>query len=829
MSISIPGWAEDGLPTVRPSRVWPSYSNTDLCIVSATCTKRPHSRKILVRGKRCVKLASGFPLDKPHLGMEPLFKAEVSLLARGTAPPNDGGLPHEQLQPQGEVAIRGADARPKAQLLLPVIVRVGCILCSLTLSSCSQQTVEPTIPPAPTNPPTLTRTPAITPAAESTPTATRTSTPSPTATPSLLDPSNISSLRQFEVIPLETGPLLETAFWSPDSKSIVVWTDEGWQLLDPVDLHVVESEGGESPLWYGGHERFLVLEDARQVRYSGASETLARIEPSDWYGSFNANAITVSPDGQWLAHVLGMNEIGIVSLATGETRRVGFTRNYRLEGIDGLVFNYDGAVIAIEGYAFDRPVIVVDVATGNTLYEIAGASMPSFSPDGSKLIVRGPQSLEIRNAVSGTFYQRLSSGFIVQRGGPYGTAYNIRGFSFVADGLTVAALYSTDEDGQLIIWDLATGKSERTLQGMPIDVDLFAVAPDGSQLLTYTPDARLRIWSLATGEVLAESEPYELEDSEPSLSADGTVVAIPGIPSVTTMDLSSGETREIGDYDNASRVQVTMLGGTRLAVEVMTTGWEVFLDVWDLEEGKLVKRFKDYRGCSFNTTGSHMVCQSRYVQAFEVESGRLLGSYGSPDLRYEWALSSDGSQLAICSIATDETRAARPSDNISIYETGTSEFFRLLTADEGGICSRMAFSPDGGYLVASSGYVWSLPAGTLASEFASPSPHTELMVDPSSQIILAGAQLFSLKEGSELGAIRAEGPIREASFLADGRYIAVTTDDQVELWGSSPPITVTATPSDDSTAYSSDELGPSVLVPSHWGIVPPVHVSCQQE
>lgn len=694
-----------------------------------------------------------------------------------------------------------------------IIIMAGFLLCS-----CGSTPIEPT--GTATAVPTSTLTPTSTLSPTLTPTATTTSTPTLTPTPSILDPNNVSYLRQFEVIPFETRPRLETAFWSADLNHIVVWTNDGWQLLKTDELRVAESRVGESPLWYGGDERLLVIDREWDVRYSDSNQTIVRIEPPDWYWYFNSNLLAVSPDGKWLAQVLSENEVNIISLSTGETKRLELRRNYRLEGIDRLAFNQDGSILAIQAYAYDRPVIVVDVASGDVIYEIADAYMPSFAADGSKLILRGPNSLEIRNAFTGVFYQRLSAGFIVPYGGPYGTGYNIREFSFVADSLTAAALYTTDEDSQLIIWDLATGNPKQTLQGMPIDVRLFAVSPDGSQLLTFTPDARLRIWSLSTGEVLAESAPYQVEDSYPSLNADGTMLAIPGIPQVKVVHLNTGETSEIGDYVSASRIRVAMVGNKHLAVEVSTTSWEAFVDIWDLEENKLVKRFKDYRGCSFNSTGSHMVCNSN-LQLFEVASGRLLGTYG-PDrnLRYEWALSSDGKQLAVCSLAVGEGWITTTrSDNISVYDTSKNELRRLLTADERGICSRMAFSPDGQFLVNSKGYVWSTRTAIVVSKFESPSEYLYVSIDPSSQMILAGNQLFDLEAGNQIGQLDSGYGINPPIFLEDGQFIAVVSDNHVEYWGSNLQDDPRATPQ----PYTQQEVyqpKPTIdQIPAHVDIV----------
>jgi WD40 repeat protein len=670
------------------------------------------------------------------------------------------------------------------------------IVVTSSIGACATQTAEPTS--TPTDQPSVTPSATVTstPSPSITPTATITPTSTPTPTPSILDPSNVAYLRQFQVIPFEIPARFETAFWSEDSKNIVVWTDKGWQVLDASDLRVVESKLDESPLGFGANDQLIVLDRDWDVRYSDAYQTLTRIEPPQWYWYFSSNLIALSPDGNWLATVLGENEIEIISLSTGESTRVELRRNYRLEGIDKLVFNQDGSILAVQAYAYDFPVIVVDVASGEVTYEITNASNPSFSRDGSKLIVRGPNTVEIRNAYTGVFYQGLSSGFIVPHGGPYGTAYNIRGFSFVADNLTAAALYASNDNCQLIIWDLASGNPKHTIQGMPMDIRMFSISPDGSQLLTFTPDARLRIRDMATGEVLVESEPYQVENSYPSLNADGTMLAIPGIPQVKVIHLETGETTDIGNYADASRIRVAMVGSDRLAVEVSPTGWGTYVDLWDLKENMLVRTFKHYSYCLFNSSGSHMVCNSN-LQLFEVESGRLLGSYG-PDrnLQYEWALSADGKQIAVCSYRFSETGwEVTRSDNISIFDTKTNELRRLLTADERGICSRMAFSPDGQFLANTKGYVWSTRTASVVTTFETPSEYIYVSIDPTSQMILAGNELFNLSNGDQIGRLDAYGSI-PPSFIEDGQFIAVLSENQVEYWGSNlqREIQVTPTP-----------------------------------
>jgi hypothetical protein len=81
-----------------------------------------------------------------------------------------------------------------------------------------------------------------------------------------------------------------------------------------------------------------------------------------------------------------------------------------------------------------------------------------------------------------------------------GHASWVRSIAFSADGNQVL---SGSDDNTLKLWDLASGQLLRTFQGHTGRVWSVAFSPDGARVLSGSRDATIRIWKVATGELLA--------------------------------------------------------------------------------------------------------------------------------------------------------------------------------------------------------------------------------------------------------------------------------------------------------------------------------------
>ena len=71
--------------------------------------------------------------------------------------------------------------------------------------------------------------------------------------------------------------------------------------------------------------------------------------------------------------------------------------------------------------------------------------------------------------------------------------------TITADGRRVV---SASEDKTLKVWDLETGREERTLQGHQNSVCAVAITPDGRRVASGSYDKTLKVWDLETGALI---------------------------------------------------------------------------------------------------------------------------------------------------------------------------------------------------------------------------------------------------------------------------------------------------------------------------------------
>ncbi len=103
----------------------------------------------------------------------------------------------------------------------------------------------------------------------------------------------------------------------------------------------------------------------------------------------------------------------------------------------------------------------------------------------------------------------------------------VRSLSFSPDGATLA---SGSGDASVIIWDLATGKSKRTLDTKEVLPHVMAFSPDGSWLATTGAkgDVRLLIWETANYELQQSDIAYKGFARSLVFSPDGNTIITGG-------------------------------------------------------------------------------------------------------------------------------------------------------------------------------------------------------------------------------------------------------------------------------------------------------------
>ena len=180
-------------------------------------------------------------------------------------------------------------------------------------------------------------------------------------------------------------------------------------------------------------------------------------------------------------------------------------------------------------------------------------------------------------------------------------------------------LASCSRDGKIKLWDLATGRELRTLAGHTMPVKAVAFSPDGKQLASASNDGTLRLWDVASG----VQGPVFIHPA--AANSDVSVYAVAFI--------SHGKIIAAGNGD-----------GT--------------ISFWEVRTGKEVKVLRGHTHIVFclalSADGRTLASGSydRTVKLWDVASGKEIRTFGDPGMAHvdsqirAISLSSDGKWLA---------------------------------------------------------------------------------------------------------------------------------------------------------------------------------------
>jgi hypothetical protein len=232
---------------------------------------------------------------------------------------------------------------------------------------------------------------------------------------------------------------------------------------------------------------------------AATGRVLRRIEGADV-----GDQVAYSPDGKTLVSTRNWQQGeagGVVHFwqaATGRPR--GFLR-----GDDNLIrcvaFSPDGKRLAAHSqWGAWRPgaVRVWELSTGKEVLHVptnsAGHTI-AFSPDGKLLAFDVEYTVRLCRADTGKELFRLQGHQEVAGRARINSGY-VNALAFSSDGKLLA---SASCDGTARIWDVATGKALRVLEGHRGFVDAVLFLPGGEVLATGGEDGTIRLWEAATG------------------------------------------------------------------------------------------------------------------------------------------------------------------------------------------------------------------------------------------------------------------------------------------------------------------------------------------
>jgi WD40 repeat protein len=302
------------------------------------------------------------------------------------------------------------------------------------------------------------------------------------------------------------------------------------------------------------------------------------------------------------------------------------------------------------GYRLGTPLTLPPIPYSRVLMEMA------FSPDGRLLAVAtGDGRVPLWDPASAENLRTVS--------GAGGSAYAL---AFSPDG----RLLAVGGDGGVSLWDPATAEHRRTLRGHSGEVRGVAFGPDGRLLASAGSDGTVRLWDLASGEILhtmtgrtdrvswppwrsatGENPRTVIADSfaRVRFGRDGRLLAVGSRNgSVRLWDpADGGEPRTLTGHAGSVDGLAFSPGGRLLA-----SGGDTTVRLWDPATGEnlhVLSHGANVCGLAFSPGGRLLAsaCEDRTARLWDPVGGKLLHTVtGHMDMVFEVAFSPGGRLLA---------------------------------------------------------------------------------------------------------------------------------------------------------------------------------------
>ena len=373
-----------------------------------------------------------------------------------------------------------------------------------------------------------------------------TTTPVPTVVGSnqRIDERTAGTLQVSEVITNTTfGPVA----WSPDGQSLAITAGNEITLHDGQEFAEYARLSGH----LGNVTSLSWSPDSRLLASGASNDPVIHV----WDVSTGNEAFTLSghegwirnvafsPDGKFIAS--GSTDLS-VRIWDIQTKRTVFTMNGHTDFINGLAWSPDGTLLA--SASRDGSVRLWNARTGMPVSDFAFQTAVNqesgdgtrywatglvWSADGKTMYVGATDgSIAIINATTGTTQRSLKG---------HQSWITIRGLQLSADQNT---LYSSGLDGLITVWDVPTGTMKAQYEEHELGIFGISLDPISNRLVsTSDQEGRLIMWDMANQQII------------------GTLRIGTGIPVMLTYP-ASDDVMAISGYNSMIRLEQTRSEGT---------------------------------------------------------------------------------------------------------------------------------------------------------------------------------------------------------------------------------------------------------------------------
>jgi WD40 repeat protein len=305
----------------------------------------------------------------------------------------------------------------------------------------------------------------------------------------------------------------------------------------------------------------------------------------------------------------------------------------------------------------------------------------AISPDGKTIASAGsPTAIHLWDAATGKCIRRLE-----------GSEYPVYSLAFLPDGKT---LISAGPHESILFWDLAAGKRERSLGN---NVSLLAIAPDGKTIAFVEQRSVVRVWDLASDKQLHQLPQHKGQIHALAFSPDGATLAWGGVNDgehiqLYLADVKTGkEVRRCQADGSWVRFVAFSPDGKTLA----STGITQPIRLWEVATGKEVRQLgqrEDYLGpIVYSLDGKTLISgyHNGAIAVWETGSGKEIRRWrAGPGGVDQLALAADGRTLV----------AGGHAGLVRLWDVNTGKEFGPAAGKQA-VIERWAFSADGKTLV----------------------------------------------------------------------------------------------------------------------------------
>ncbi len=335
----------------------------------------------------------------------------------------------------------------------------------------------------------------------------------------------------------------------------------------------------------------------------------------------------------------------------------------------------------------------------------------------------------------------------------------------LGNNLTVALgqdgkLATGDEDGKILLWQVADGTQLRACEGHSGCIKSVAFNPQGKTLASASEDQTIRLWDADTGECLEIWQQHTDRVNCICFSPDGRLLA------------SGSDDQTVKLWDTSSGQCIHTFQGHTEGVHAVTFS----LDSRTLASGS----------------------DDQTIRLWDISTGQCLRTfYGNTNWIWAIAFAERSDRLAKSSEedSLDSHCIASSSDDksVKLWDITTGQCFRLLKGHKDSVWA-VAFSPDRQLLASSSDdqtvKLWQLSTGTCIKTLQGfDSPVSSLTFSPDSQILASSCaermvQLWDVKAGQALRTLRGyRHQVRSFALCPNGQTLATGSDARtVKLW-----------------------------------------------